>query len=294
MDDLGSEAVLSHRFARRVRAGLMLAAALAALVAAPAAASSAPAGPPRPDHVMVVVFENKSFAHLRNPAKAAYLDGLFPTSAVFTDATAETHPSQPNYLALFSGSTQGVTDDRCPLLLSARPNLASQVLAAGLSFAGYSEDLPYPGYEGCRSAGYAAKHVPWVHFANVPASVNLPYSALPGTYDRLPTVSFVIPDLCDDMHDCGTEIGDRWAAAHLPAYLSWAGTHNSLLIITFDENDGTPNNQILTLFAGAHVRPGEYPEPVNHYSILRTIEDMYGLAPLGAAAAATPITDAWR
>ena len=130
---------------------------------------------------------------------------------------AETHPSQPNYLALFSGDTQGVDDDTCPLTFSG-PNLASELIAAGYTFAGYSEDLPGTGYTGCRAGGYARKHSPWTDFTNLPAGVNQPLSAMPADYDALPTVSFVIPNLCHDMHDCSDRGGRRLAGAeHRPA-----------------------------------------------------------------------------
>jgi acid phosphatase len=203
------------------------------------------------------------------------------------------HPSQPNYLALFSGSTQGVGSDKCFDPLPDRANLGSQLIAAGKSFAGYSEDLPDVGYTGCTSGGYAAKHNPWVHFANVPVTANLPYSAFPADFANLPTVAFVVPNLCNDMHDCPISTGDSWAKAHLDPYLEWAKAHNSLLIITFDENDGRPDNTILTLFAGAGVKPGQYNDPLDHYRLLRTIESLYGLAPLGEAAKQTPLTDIW-
>jgi acid phosphatase len=95
------------------------------------------------------------------------------------------------------------------------------------------------------------------------------------------------------MHDCSIATGDHWAATHLAGYLQWARTHHSLLLVTFDENDGAPGNQILTLITGANVRPGRYPEAVNHYRVLATLEHLYGLPALGNAAHTTPITDVW-
>ncbi len=256
------------------------------------AVSGSPAG--APDHVLVVVFENKSYQQIAGDPKAPYLNSLIRQSAVFPDATAETHPSQPNYLALFSGSTQTVTSDRCPLYLGDRPNLGRQLLDAGLGFAAYAEDLPQTGYTGCASGGYAAKHAPWTHFANLPPTTNRRYADFPADYARLPTVAFVIPNLCDDMHDCPVAAGDAWARTHLDGYLRWAAAHRSLLVVTFDENDGEAGNRILTLIAGSGVRPGAYPEPVNHYRLLATIEHLYGLPSLGHAADAPPITDIWR
>jgi acid phosphatase len=251
-------------------------------------------GTRRPDHVVVAVFENRSYDEVAGNGSAPYLNAVMKRAAVLTNARGVAHPSQPNYLALFSGSTQGVTDNHCPIDLKGRPNLGRQLLDAGLSFTGYSEDLPEAGYLGCSHARYAAKHNPWVDFDNVPASANQPYSAFPTDFAKLPTVSFVVPNLCNGMHDCATAVGDKWARAHLDPYLRWADRHNSLLVVTFDENDGSPHNQILTFFTGAGVKPGSYPEPVDHYRVLRTLEALYGLAPIGEAARTAPLTDIWR
>jgi phosphatidylinositol-3-phosphatase len=119
--------------------------------------NSATAAVPSADHVVVVVMENKNVDQVLGDGNAAFLGQLARTGADFTDAHAETHPSQPNYLALFSGDTQGVTDDSCLRGLAA-PNLATQLQAAGRSFVGYSESLPSPGFTGCRSGEYAQKH----------------------------------------------------------------------------------------------------------------------------------------
>jgi acid phosphatase len=242
----------------------------------------------------VVIFENKSYQQVVQSAQASWLRGLIATSALFTDSHAVAHPSQPNYLALFSGSTQSVTDDHCPVNLTGRPNLARQLLDAGLSFTGYSEDLPGPGSRACTHGGYAAKHNPWADFDNVPAAASQPYTSFPTSFDSLPTVSFVVPNLCDDMHDCSVGTGDAWARAHLEAYRQWASAHRSVLIVTFDEDDNSADNHILTLVNGAGVRPGTYPARIDHYGLLRAIEDCYGLAPLGAAATAARVTAVCR
>ncbi|MCW2534414.1 MAG: acid phosphatase [Modestobacter sp.] len=247
---------------------------------------------PRPDHVMVVVFENEDAADVVDSAEAPYLTSLSTSGAAFTDAHGETHPSQPNYLALFSGSTQGVTDDRCPQKLTG-DNLASQLLATGQTFVGYSEDLPRAGYTGCSAGDYRRKHNPWVNFTGLPASVNQPFSALPTDYAQLPTVSFVVPNMCHDMHDCDVATGDTWAKNHLDRYVTWAKDHNSLLIVTFDEDSGTADNHIATIVVGAPVRATTSTQRINHYDVLRTLEDMYGLEPLGHAADAHPITGVW-
>ncbi len=240
-------------------------------------------------HVVVAIFENKSYQQVKGNHAAPYLNALIARSAVFVNAHGVTHPSQPNYVALFSGSTQGVTDDHCPVRLTGKPNLAKQLLDAGHTFVGYSEGLPNAGYRGCSSGRYAAKHNPWVDFDNVPDGANQPYTAWPGDLAKLPTVAFVVPDLCNDMHDCDIATGDAWASRHLDPYLRWADSHQGRLIVTFDENDGSAGNQILTLVAGAGVTPGTHDEPVDHYSVLRSVEMLFGLPPLGRAATASPL-----
>ncbi len=253
------------------------------------------AGPvPSPAHTVVVVMENHAYSEVIGNPAAPFLNQLAHEGAVFTHSYAITHPSEPNYLALFSGSTHGVTSDICPVELTA-PNLAADLIAAGKTFAGYSEDLPATGSQVCSAGEYARKHVPWTDFRNVPGSVSMPFSSYPAADPaRLPTVSFVIPNLCNDMHDCSVATGDSWLRAHLSAYASWAMTHDSLLIITWDEDDGSQSNQIPTIFVGEPVQPGRYAQRITHYSVLATLEAAYGLPRDGNAAAATPITGIWR
>jgi len=259
---------------------------------APAAAALVSAVP-RPDHVVVVLFENKAYNQIIGSSQAPYFNSLASQGAKFTQSFARTHPSQPNYIALFSGTRQGVSDDSCPQSFPSEVNLGSQLIAAGLTFKGYSEGLPSTGYTGCSTGKYRRKHNPWVNFGNVPAASNVAYSTFPTDYTKLPTVSFVIPDMCSDMHDCSIGTGDTWLKNNLDAYAQWAKTHNSLLIVTFDEDNQSSVNQITTLFVGQRVKRGSYSEQINHYSVLRTIEDAYGLTPINNAATATPITDVW-
>jgi phosphatidylinositol-3-phosphatase len=247
---------------------------------------------PTPDHVMVVIFENEDASDIVGASDAPYLTSLAESGATLTDAHAVTHPSQPNYLALFSGSTQGVTGNDCPQTFSG-PNLAEQLQAAGRSFVGYSEDLPRAGYTGCETGDYARKHNPWVNFSDLPASVNQPFTALPEDFSALPTVSFVVPNLCNDMHDCGVAAGDDWAQQNLSDYVTWAQAHNSLLLVTFDEDSGSSANRIATFLVGPMVKVGTSDQRIDHYSLLRTVEDMYGLPPLGKAADAEPLTGIW-
>ena len=84
---------------------------------------------------------------------------------------------------------------------------------------------------------------------------------------------------------------DRWLKKNMDGYRHWAQTNNSLLIVTWDEDDYATNNHIPTLISGQGVKAGKYDEKITHYSVLRTIEDMFGLKPLGESKNAEPITD---
>jgi acid phosphatase len=257
--------------------------------------STVPGALPKPDHVVVVVFENKDEAQVVGASSAPYLTSLAKTGAALDNAHGIAHPSQPNYVALLSGSPYTVSDDSCPQRLGPKPNLARQLLNAGYTFAGYSESMPAQGFTGCSGSGgdYARKHNPWSDFSNIPKSDNRTYGAFPDDLSKLPTVAFVVPNMCHDMHDCSVRTGDAWARAHLARYLTWAKTHRSLLIVTFDEDSGSSANHIPTILVGPMVRKGQVHQWINHYTLLRTLEDMYGLPALSHAARAHPIT-AWQ
>jgi len=255
-----------------------------------AAAPGLASGIPRPDHVVIVVEENRA-ASVVGSDSAPYINSLAARGALMTEYFAISHPSEPNYLALFSGSTQGVSDDSCPHTFSS-PNLGSGLLGAGLTFAGYSESLPAAGSEVCTACPYARKHVPWINFSNVPQSLHLSFSQFPSDYTQLPTVSFVIPNLDNDMHDGTTAQADAWLQQHIDPYVQWAQDHNSLLIVTWDE--GAAANQVATIFVGPMVQPGEYCGRVTHYNLLRTVEDMFVLPSAGQSVSAAPIAQVWR
>lgn len=242
---------------------------------------------------MVVVEENHAQSQIIGDPSAPYFNALAREGVQLTDAHGITHPSQPNYLALFSGSTQGVTDDSCPQRFTA-DNLAAQLSRAGQSFVGYAEGLPATGSTACSAGSYARKHAPWTDFAGLPASVDQPLSAFPSDYRQLPKVAFVIPDLDNDMHDGTVAAADTWLRTHLGGYADWARSNDSLLVVTWDEDDGTSNNHIPGILAGAHVRPDDYAGRVDHYTVLRTIEAACGLPALGNAADRAPLTGIWN
>jgi desulfoferrodoxin (superoxide reductase-like protein) len=270
----------------------------------------------RPDHIIVVIEENHGYDEVIGSANAPYFTQLSKEGALFTDSHGVIHPSQPNYLAIFSGSTQGVTNDDC--LDSASPyhtpNLAASLISKGFTFGGFAQNLSSVGAEDCTSLKssitgadlYARKHTPWVNWQgdgehNFSATVSQPMTTFPKDFSKLPTVSFVIPDMDNDMHNIGTpgdqtaiRRGDNWLRENLSAYTTWAKTHNSLLIVTFDEDDFKNVNHIPTIFVGEHVKPGKYDEKINHYSVLHTLEKMYDLPVADTTTNSDPITGIWK
>ena len=270
-------------------------AALALTAAMPATAITWPAAArtaqiPAYSHIVVVIEENKAYSQVIGNAAAPYINSLASKGALFTRSFGVTYPSEPNYLALLAGSTFGLTTDSCPHTFAA-PNLGSELIAAGHSYSGYSEAMPSQGYEGCFKGEYARKHNPTPDFSNLPHSGNKTFAEFPASYGSLPTVSFVDPDLIDDMHSASVAKGDSWLKTNLSGYVTWAKTHNSLLILTWDTDNKTAGNHVPTIFAGARIKAGQYSESITHYNVLRTIEQAYGLPFAGASATATPITD---
>jgi phosphatidylinositol-3-phosphatase len=248
---------------------------------------------PHASSVVVVIMENRDYDLIIGSSEAPYINGtLVPEAALMTNSHAVTHPSQPNYLALFSGSTQGVADDSCPHTFGT-VNAGEELIAGGETFNGYSESMPDDGYTGCSSGEYARKHNPWVDFSNVPSTSNLVYNGFP---DPPSTLTIVVPNLCNDMHDCNTQTGDTWLKNNLPPILKYDKKHNGLFILTWDEADPDANgkNQIATLLIGPMIEPGKYDQDITHYSTLRTIEDVAGIPCTAGACKASALKKMWR
>ena len=267
------------------------------------------------DHIILVMEENHGYDEVVGSPNAPYISELAQQGALFTNSHGVTHPSQPNYLAIYSGNVQGVIGDesleaRTPYTTS---NLGASLIKHGLTFKGYAQTMPSVGYlpsyfkksELTNASLYARKHVPWVNWLgdkenNISPSLSLPMEQFPKDFTKLPTVAFVIPDMDYDMHNIGEpgdaasiQRGDKWLKDNIGAYAEWAKKNNSLLIVTFDEDDFKPVNHIPTIFAGAGINPGKYNEKINHYNILHTIMSIYNL-PISDTTKATVITDVWK
>jgi len=281
-----------------------------------------PAPPPPaaifpPDHIVVIMEENRAYSEIiGNTTDAPYLNSLLPLAANFTASYAEQHPTDPNYLYFFSGENQGITGNSIPTNLPfTTPNLAAELLAAGYTFIDYAEDLPFTGdttpvvqgphgtyYEEENVAGYwISTNQPPPSTNNLPPWVLQPLTNWPADFNQLPTVAFVHSVEENDMHEgywpnssLTISNGDVWVKNNLDRYIKWAVTNNSLFIFTYDESSAlSADNQIPTLFIGQMIRPGNYGQVINHFNVLRTIEDIYHLTYAGAAAGAAPITNIW-
>jgi hypothetical protein len=267
-----------------------------------AAISMCKAQLPRPSHIVVVMFQNKSYSEIVGSSNAPYINSLLndTNAAVLTQYYALTHPSQPNYLLLYSGSNQGVTTDDIPANTPFTTcNLGASLISGGFTFTGYSESMPSEGYLGANTSLYYRKHNPWSDWQGtqgngVPPSVNQPFSSFPSNYNSLPDVCFVVPNIVNCMHNGTIQQGDDWLRNNIAPYISWARSNNSLLIITFDEDDNNENNHILTFFYGPMVKHGWYDRNLNHYNLLRTLEDIYGVRTCGGSATTFPVDFLWK
>jgi hypothetical protein len=254
-------------------------------------------------HVVIVWMENYEASAI-TATSMPYLYGLSQTYGRATAVYAETHPSQPNYVAFWSGSTQGITDDANHDVTAA--SLSSQLTAAGKQWRNYSQSYPvtgcntaatYPGYADGPGviAGYARKHVPAMSFTSVTGTPTecakvQPLSAFSPT---AASVASVAPNLCNDVHDCSLATGDAFLAAFLPSVFNSPDWAHTLLIVTFDEGTTSVNGggNIFTMIARpfmGHVVSSTFHM---HYGMLRTVEDALGLPCLGAACSAVPFSE---
>jgi phosphatidylinositol-3-phosphatase len=238
-------------------------------------------------HVFVIVMENKS------PQEA--LSGTFTASlaASYGEATnyrAVAHPSVPNYLALTSGSTWGVTDDSYHAL--PKQDIGDQLTKAGVSWRAYMDGL---GSGGCLDSPvpYDPGHNPFAYYGGgCPANV-VPLTSLSADLSgNAPLFSWITPDMCHDEHSCDVSLGDSWLRQTVGMIItSKAWTANGVLFIVWDEDDGSSENRVLSLVVAPHESHHVSNQPYTHYSLLATTEDLLGVGRLGQAVGAKAMTD---
>jgi acid phosphatase len=258
-------------------------------------------------HVYLIVLENEEYGSLVGSAQAPYLNKLIGTYGLAANYFGVAHPSQPNYLALFSGSTQGVTDDSTHDL--AGTNLADQLDAAHRTWRVFAQD--YPGNcftgstkdgngEGIGKAGsYVRKHDPAISFTDIssnPARCG-EISSLASFDPAAADFEMIVPNLCNDMHSCPIADGDSFLSTFVPEITSSPAFAGSVLFITTDE--GTTNQggggQVATVVVSPHGKPA-FTSAVrhDHYSLLHTIEESWGLPCLGQACSANDMAEFFK
>jgi len=290
---------LSRRL-RRIGLAPGLLVALVALVA-PARAAA-----PHHDRVVVVVMENKSYDEVRS---LPYISSLLAQGATLANSIAVTHPSQPNYFALWGGNTLGIRNDNCPAPGSpfSTQNLGQMCETHSLTWRAYSENLGAVAstacsFDGSASSGlYTRKHDPWTYYQNVNHLNERPYPDLAADIagGTLPNLVFIIPNNCHNTHNsstpgCGLADGDAWLAANMPAVIGALGP-TGLLVLTWDEDDSSANNHILTALVGPLVIPGAVSDQaVNHYTIVRMICEALGFPTFERATVEASIVNVWK
>lgn len=267
----------------RTRAVLLL--VLAVLVAACAQPASQAAAPAR--HVFVIVMENHS-------AQQA-LDGPFVASlaakyAVAQNYHAVSHPSVPNYLALTSGTTWGVTDDSYHVL--PREDIGDQLTSKGISWRAYMDSM-LPGHCLDSPVPYDPGHNPFAFYGGACPPNVVPLTGLASDLGGdTPRLSWITPDRCHDTHDCDVATGDAWLRGQVGAIMaSDAWKSGGVLFITYDEDDENADNRVLTLVVAPGLGHRVSNRAYDHYSLLASIEDLVGVPRLHEAAKAQPMTD---
>jgi hypothetical protein len=256
----------------------------------------------RTSHVVVIVMENKEYDDVLGSGDAPYMDRLARRYAAPRSIYGIRHPSLPNYLALIGGGTFGIGEN-CTSCSVDAPTLPDQLERAGRTWRAYMQGAPRPCFKGSGYGRYAKKHNPFMYFDSIRESARrcgwvVPYEQLARDLRRgeLPDFAFVTPDLCADTHDCAVRTGDRFLADLVPALLRELGPRG-MLVVTYDEGTSdrgccgvARGGHIATIVAGPQVRPGATGSGnYTLYSVLRTVEDFFGLPPIGKAADARPL-----
>ena len=282
-------------------AGASASSAASSGVSAPASASSSPlqsspvSALPALSHIFIIVMENESGRSIIGNPDAPFINGLADHYSLATDYSALYHPSLPNYIALTSGSNQGITDDRSPPSAGYAVNavnIADRIEASGRTWKLYGESMPSPGFAD-NAHLYATRHIPFLYYRDIldnaarRTSHVVPYTQLAAdlrSASTTPDYAFITPNTVDDMHDSSIAVGDAWLARNVPPILSSPAftSSRSLLVITWDEGSAG-DNHVATILAGSAAKLGYRSiRPYDHYSLLHTIEADWHLQPLSA------------
>jgi hypothetical protein len=251
----------------------------------PSAAHPPAPAPAGPSHVFVIVMENRSYGEALSGGYTAKLAARYAYASNYRGVS---HPSLPNYLAMTSGSTWGITDDGYHKLPAG--GLGAQLTRAGISWRAYMEGMsngcfnsPYP---------YALKHNPFAYYGGACPSQVVSFSRF--SHDMagsVPRFVWITPDLCNDGHDCSTATANAWLAKTVPMILATsAWKQGGVLFLTWDEGEDSANS-VLTIAIRPNGVHRVSARAYNHDNLLATIESRLGVGRLGAAASAAPMSD---
>ena len=256
-------------------------------------------------HVMWVWMENESYGSVIGSPEAPYLTALAHRCGLATNYHAITHPSLPNYLAATGGTTAGVVDDGEPALRPIRgSSIFSEVDAAGLTWRSYEESMPTL-CDRVTSGLYAARHNPAVYYTGLRSACRLddvPMGSLTGgrlhralESNDFPNFAFVTPNICDDAHSCPVAHGDAWLSAFLTIAFSSRTYRLGHLVVFITWDEGNVDNRVATVVAAPSV-PNRTVSAryFDHYSLLRTAEDLLGLRPIANASRASSMETAFH
>lgn len=237
-------------------------------------------------HVFVIVMEN---AGLSRALQAPAIARLANANTLATNYYGVARPSLPNYLAMTSGSTWGITDNGYHVLPTR--DLGTQLTTAGISWRAYMEGLtdagclrsPYP---------YALKHNPFAYYGGKCPPNVVPMDALAADLaGATPRFLFIKPGLCNDGHDCSLDVAGAWletTVTRIQASEAWRS--GGVMFVLWEEGDGGDSNLVPLIIIGKDVPARRVETRYDHYSLLATIQDHFGLPRLGAAATAQPLT----
>jgi acid phosphatase len=249
--------------------------------------------------VLVFIEENHSLSQMKSDMPYAF--GLARRFGYATSYTAIGHPSLPNYIAIASGQTYGITNDDKP---SANPvggtSVFGQAVAAGKTAAVYVDGMPKNCATSDGGSDYAVKHNPWAYFINERNDCrryDVPSDRLRGAIidGALPNVGMVIPNLCNDAHDCALGTADTWFKGWMTKLFDgpdWKSGHLAV-VLTADEDDKSEGNKVLTVVIHPSQKANVVTLPLTHYSLTRLYEEVAGTPFLSNAASARSMTAAF-
>lgn len=244
-------------------------------------------------HIVWIVFENKDPADIINPAITPNIVRLANSCGKAAHYAGVTHPSLPNYIALTSGTTAGIRDDKKPAHHQlTQPSIFGQL---GANYRVYAESMPAPCFTVNSAHLYAARHNPAVYYVKERAACERQVLPLTGSISLSARFTMIVPNLINDMHETKTtrhvtdqlKAGDAWLGKVMPQLLASpeyrSGT--TAIFLVWDEGSGGDNNTPL-LVVSPSTRPGTVSlKAANHYGLLRTTQELLGLHPLLGAAA---------